>query len=186
MAFWILISLALALAMDAFAVSVASGAIIRERKIKHAFRISLFFGVFQGIMPVLGWVAGEQIVKYISNYDHWLAFVLLAFIGGKMIYEAVKNDPDKEKVNLEKLSVLFVAAIATSIDAMAAGLTLSFTDTQILYPAIVIGVVTFVMCLIGFGIGEKIGHLFERKIEVVAGLILIGIGVKIICDHMLK
>lgn len=184
MSYITVLSLAFALAMDAFAVSVASGAAFRDLHIAHTLRIALFFGIFQAIMPLIGYLAGQQIEHIISSYDHWVAFVLLITIGIKMIYEAFKID--KPVKNPAQISILLVLSIATSIDALAVGLTLSILDVSIILDIAIIGVITFVLSLIGVQIGKKIGHLFEGKIEIIGGIILIIIGLKILLQHFLE
>jgi putative Mn2+ efflux pump MntP len=184
MSFIEILIIAVAVAMDAFAVSIASGIAIHRMKIRHSLLIGGFFGFFQGLMPVLGWLGGESIEEIIEQWDHWLAFGLLVAVGIKMIYEAwlaKEKSPDYDPLNIYWL---FTLSIATSIDALAVGLTLSFVDSGIIFPILVIGAVTFVMSFVGTHVGSAFGHLLERKMEVVAGIILIGIGIKILFDHI--
>jgi len=181
-----IIIIAVGLAADAFAVSVSSGAIIEKLHLRHALRIAVFFGFFQGLMPWIGWKIGSLASDLIRSVDHWLAFALLCFIGGKMIYESRKLEEEIEKtINPLNIYVLFTLAIATSIDALAVGITFSFLNVSIVEPVIVIGIVTFIFSLAGTYIGEFFGHVFEDKIEFVGGLILIGIGTKILIEHTL-
>ena len=181
-----IIFIAIGLAADAFAVSVSSGAIIEKLRLRHALRIALFFGFFQGLMPWIGWKVGSLASDLIRSVDHWLAFVILCFIGGKMIYESRKLEEEIEKsINPLNIYVLFTLAIATSIDALAVGLTFSFLNISIVEPVIIIGIVTFIFSLAGTYIGEFFGHIFEDKIELIGGLILIGIGTKILIEHTL-
>lgn len=175
---------AFALAMDAFAVSIASGITIHNLKLRHAVTIAIWFGLFQALMPILGWVLGGQVVDYVRNYDHWIAFGLLSFIGAKMIYEAFKIAGAENKTNPLELYVLFVLSLATSIDAFAVGVSLAVLCVSIVLPVIVIGVITFFMSLAGVYIGDRFGHFFEKKIEVFAGIVLIGIGVKILLQDL--
>lgn len=172
--------------MDAFAVSVASGVTIKNLRIHHALRIAVAFGLFQAVMPVIGWLAGITLQDYVSGFDHWVAFVLLGFIGGKMIYEATRIEEAEEPANPLNYYVLFVLALATSIDALAVGITFAMLGTAIVTPIIVIGSVTFVLCLAGVYIGDVFGHFFEKKIEILGGLVLIGIGLKILLQHLLS
>jgi len=168
------------LAMDAFAVSISSGIAIKKLNIKNFIKIGSFLGVFQGIMPVLGWSFGKFFSKYIENYSKWIAFFLLLLIGGKMIYESfIIKENEEEKDVLSMINLLFLA-IATSIDALVVGITFSVLKIDIIKPAIIIGGVTFVMSVIGVYIGNKLGDLFENKIEIVGGVILILIGIKIL------
>jgi len=176
--------IACGLAMDAFAVSVTSGLTIRTCRMHHAIRIALFFGVFQAVMPVLGWIAARQFSHAIEAVDHWLAFCLLSFIGVKMIVESFRLKPPDRCINPLKLSVLLVLAVATSIDALAVGLSLAFLNVDIVTPVVVIGLVTFGFSLAGVWIGKTFGHLFEQKVEIIGGLILIAIGLKILVEHL--
>jgi putative Mn2+ efflux pump MntP len=176
--------IAVGLAMDAFAVSVASGFAIRPFRFRHAFRIALFFGAFQAIMPLIGWGMGFQIKDYITAIDHWAAFGLLSLIGMKMIYESVKMESNVKGIDLRRLPILFLLAVATSIDAFVVGITLALLKTTIIVPIFIIGSVTFVLSFIGVIIGDRFGHFFERRIEIVGGCILIGIGVKILVEHL--
>jgi putative Mn2+ efflux pump MntP len=171
--------------MDAFAVSVSSGVAIKNMHIKYAIRIGLFFGVFQALMPVFGWSAGRLAAGHIKRFDHWIAFGLLAFIGGKMIYEAFQLNEDSEEKDPHNIYILFTLAIATSIDALAVGVSFSFLDIQIITPVTIIGIITFIFSFAGTYIGNRLGHLFEDKLEIIGGLILIGIGLKILLEHTL-
>lgn len=179
-----IIFIAFGLAMDAFAVSITSGLIIKHLRVNNALKIAMFFGAFQAIMPLIGWSAGLSFRDFISGVDHWIAFGLLSIIGCKMIYESSKMGSNEKKIDPLNLYVLFILSIATSIDALAVGLSLSFLDVPIALPAIIIGVVTFLLSLLGVYLGNRIGHFFERKIELIGGLILIGIGIKILIEHL--
>jgi len=180
----IILFIAIGLAMDAFAVSITSGIRIRNLRIKHAFKIAIFFGSFQAFMPVIGWLAGLSLRDFISEIDHWIAFGLLSLIGCKMIYESITIDPSEKKLDPLNVYVLLILAIATSIDALAVGVSFAFLKVLIATPIIVIGIVTFLLSFIGVFIGNKLGHFFEKKIEIIGGLILIGIGVKILVEHL--
>jgi len=184
-----LLLIALGLSMDAFAVAVATGAIMGKTTGKlHlglALRMAAFFGGFQALMPIVGWLAGMGLRDYISAFDHWIAFGLLLFIGMKMVYEGMHLDEDGEKDSADhSLLVLLGLSIATSIDALAVGLSFSMLGVAIPVPALIIGVCTFSLTFAGVGIGAKVGHFFEKKIEIMGGLILIGIGAKILVDHL--
>lgn len=180
-----IILIAVGLAADSFAVSVGRGAIIEKLRLRHAMLIALFFGFFQGIMPWIGWKAGILASNFICAVDHWLAFGILLLIGGKMVYESHRLKEKVEEANPLNLYVLFSLAIATSIDALAVGITFSFLNIAIVEPVLVIGGVTFVFSLAGTYIGEYCGHIFEDKIELAGGLILIAIGCKILIEHTL-
>lgn len=185
MSFWTILLIALALAMDAFAVSVASGITIKTLRLRHALTLGAWFGAFQAIMPLIGWLAGLKLLAVIQGADHWVAFGLLTFVGGKMIYESFRIEAEEERTNLLALHVLFLLSLATSIDALAAGLSFAVLKVEILLPILVIGGVTFVTSFAGVLIGEKVGHFFEKKIELAGGLVLIGIGVKILVQHLM-
>jgi manganese efflux pump family protein len=180
-----IIFIALALSMDAFAVSISSGVTIRKMHLRHAFRIAGFFGLFQAFMPVAGWSIGRLAADFIQRYDHWVAFVLLIFIGLKMIYEASALDPEKDgRSDPLNIYILLTLAFATSIDAAAVGITMSFLKVAIILPAIIIGMITFIISFAGIYIGNKSGNFFGNKIEIIGGLVLIGIGIKILLEHL--
>ncbi|MDD2236176.1 MAG: manganese efflux pump MntP family protein [Kiritimatiellae bacterium] len=183
MTWWSILVLAVGLALDAFAVSVSSGIAIRQMRLRHAMLIAIFFGVFQAIMPILGWACGFFTRGFLGKYDHFIAFGLLTFIGGKMIVDAFRHEEEKTFNPLD-IYVLFALAVATSIDAFAVGITLSLLDIHIITPACIIGLITFVLSLAGVYIGDFFGHLFENKLEIAGGLILIGIGTKILIQHV--
>lgn len=176
--------LAFGLAMDAFAVSVASGIAMKNFRIDHALRMATAFGLFQAIMPVIGWLAGIAMQSFMSSFDHWVAFGLLTIIGAKMIYEATRIDDAESGSNPFALYVLLLLALATSVDALAVGITFAMLGSAILLPVAIIGSVTFVLCLAGVRIGNVSGHFFEKKIEIAGGLVLIGIGLKILFQHL--
>ena len=177
--------IAVALAMDAFAVSIASGVTIKQLKMRHALTIGAWFGLFQAVMPFIGWVSGVKLRAFIGGVDHWIAFALLFFIGGKMIYESFKIEEVEKRTDPLDMYVLFVLSVATSIDALAAGMSFAMLDVSIAMPVLVIGVVTFVMSVGGVWIGDKCGHLFEKRIEIFGGFLLIAVGVKILVSHFL-
>ena len=179
-----LLLIAFGLAMDAFAVSISNGITIKHQRTNHALRIGIFFGSFQALMPLIGWSAGLTLRDLISGVDHWIAFGLLSLIGCKMIYESTKMDAQKKETFSLSLWMLLMLSIATSIDALAVGISFAFLNISIVTPIIVIGTVTFMLSFLGVLIGNKAGHFFERKIEVIGGLILIGIGVKILIGHL--
>ncbi|HTX60956.1 MAG TPA: manganese efflux pump MntP family protein [Methanobacterium sp.] len=176
-----IIFLAVGLAMDAFSVSITRGLTLKCN-VKQALIIALFFGVFQAFMPVLGWLSGKQLEFLISTFAPWIAFFLLVIIGIKMIYEAL--NADEEVYNVFSFKELLVLSVATSIDAFAVGVTFAFLNVAILLPIIIIGLVTFLLSFIGVYIGKNIGHLFENKMEIVGGLILILIGFKILLENI--
>ena len=176
------------LAMDAFAVSICKGLAMRKVNKKQAVIIALFFGGFQAIMPVIGWLLCKGFQTYIEAFDHWIAFALLAFIGVKMIIETLREKEDD--VVIEEMDPpldmkeMLMLAIATSIDALAVGISLAALDRPIVESAAIIGVVTFVISIIGVYIGNFFGNRYKKRAELAGGIILVLIGVKILCEHM--
>lgn len=179
-----IICIAFGLAMDAFAVSITRGVTIKYLRIYSALAIATCFGAFQAVMPLIGWLAGLSLRNVISGIDHWIAFGLLCLIGFKMIYESFTVESRDKEINPLNVFVLLILSVATSIDALAVGISLSFLEISIAIPAIIIGTVTFLLTLLGVFIGKRFGHIFENKIEIIGGLILIGIGMKILIDHV--
>lgn len=182
-----LIGVAFGLAMDAFAVSIGVGLTLGRVDGRQTFRLAWHFGLFQALMPAIGWLAGLSIERWISPVDHWIAFLLLAGIGGKMIHEALRDRDVAEERDLcdpTRGMSLVILSVATSIDALAVGLSLGLLRQDIWYPAIVIGLVAGAMTVIGLQLGQRFGALLGKRMEVVGGLVLIGIGVKILVEHL--
>jgi len=177
--------IALGLAADAFSVSVASGVTYKRLGVKHALTMAAFFGAFQAIMPLLGALASLTIKAHIETYDHWIAFALLAAIGIKMIYESFKIKSIDQKSDPTGIAILLVLSVATSIDALAAGITLPLLKVPIATAVIIIGLVTFALSYCGVFIGKRFGHFFESKIEAAGGIILVALGTKILLQHLL-
>ncbi len=178
-----LILIAIALAMDSFAVSISTGSVLKQFHFKAMGKISFLFALFQGAMPVIGWYAGESFEEYIRDYDHWVAFVLLTVIGGKMIYESIWGEEETQYLDPYSFRKMATLAIATSIDAFAIGISFSVLNLEIVFPALIIGLVTFLFSFAGLTIGIKLGKAFGSKVELIGGLILIFIGVKILLEH---
>ncbi len=174
---------AFALAMDSFSVSITNGLANRTFKAGSALKIGLFFGLFQAIMPVIGWFAGIHVLDLISGFDHWIAFGLLAFIGCRMIYESVRGESEK-LLSSPGVGLLLTLSVATSIDALAVGLSFSFLRISIIVPAIVIGIVAFFLSFLGVYLGGKMGHFLRNRVEILGGLILMAIGIKILVEHL--
>jgi len=151
-----IVLIAVGLAMDAFAVSITSGITIKSLRINNALKIAIFFGLFQAVMPVIGWLAGLSLRDYISAIDHWIAFGLLSFIGCKMIYESIAIQSSKKEINPLNVYVLLVLSVATSIDALAVGVSFAFLKVSIVTPVIIIGTVTFFLSYLGVYIGDRI------------------------------
>ena len=183
MSFYEIVLISIGLAMDAFAVSVCKGLQMTKIDYKYTFIIALFFGFFQAAMPFLGWLAGKQFESYITSVDHWIAFVLLSFIGGKMIYEAVfdKDDDCGNKITYDFKEITMLA-VATSIDALAVGISFAFLQVNILFSASAIGIITFALSICGAIIGNRFGARFKTKAEIAGGVILICIGLKILLE----
>jgi len=177
--------IAVGLAMDAFAVSIASGSVCKELRPRYALRMALFFGGFQAFMPLIGSLAGTGLHSAIAAYDHWVAFGLLGAIGGKIIYGSFRFERSAEQLDPAKITILLMLSVATSIDALAVGVTLSIITNSVIRVVVIIGVVTFVLSLAGTQLGRKVGHFFESRIEAAGGVILIVIGVKILIQHLL-
>ncbi len=187
MNFFLVIVIALALAMDAFAVSVGISLSHEKITIRQTLRLASLFGFFQFMMPLIGWYATQNILmKYIEPFDHWVAFSLLAIIGGKMIYESFKRGKKIKNIKADPTRgiSLLVLSVAASIDALAVGLSLAALHVAILYPAVVIGLVAFSMTVLGVNIGPFFGRIIGKRAELMGGLILILIGVKTLSEHL--
>ena len=175
------------LSMDAFAVSVCKGLAMKKVNKKQAVVIGLYFGGFQALMPFLGWLLGIRFQKYIVSVDHWIAFVLLVFIGGKMVVEAVREKGEKEIGEMDlplNHKEMLVLAVATSIDALAVGITFAFLDVPIAEAVIIIGCTTFVLSILGVVVGNYFGSRYKKKAEITGGIILILMGLKILLEHL--
>ncbi|MDD6615824.1 MAG: manganese efflux pump MntP family protein [Lachnospiraceae bacterium] len=176
--------LAVGLSMDAFAVSVCKGLAMARCDVKKAMTCGIWFGGFQALMPAIGYVLGRQFVDYITAIDHWIAFVLLAFIGGNMIREAVSGEEEETDDSLD-IKTMFLLAVATSIDALAVGITFAFLPgTNIVAAVSFIGIVTFVLSSLGVKIGNVFGMRYKKKAEIAGGAILLILGVKILLEHL--
>ena len=190
--------IAVGLSMDAFAVAICKGLGMRRLNVRHALVIGLFFGGFQALMPTLGWLLGAQFAAIVTPVDHWIAFILLAFIGAKMVIDALRSDDDDDSgasetddageipstENKLDLRELFGLAIATSIDALAVGITFAFLSVDIVPAASFIGTVTFVLSVVGVAIGNQFGARWEKPSSIVGGVVLILIGLKILLEHL--
>lgn len=173
--------IAVGLAADTFAVSVARSIPDKKFLLKKSLTIALYFGFFQGMMLIIGWFLGSQVLDLVSSIDHWIALALLCFIGGKMIYESrVLDQPDGD-IDQKTLLIL---SVATSIDALAIGLSFSFLKVAIFEAVIIVGVLTFLLSILGCFLGRTIGHKIKSKAEIFGGIILILIGIKILLEHL--
>jgi len=180
-----LIGIAVGLAMDAFAVSIGAGLTLKTVDARQTLRLAWHFGLFQALMPIIGWLAGLSVERWIAPVDHWIAFGLLAVIGGKMIHEALKDDDEEtRRGDPTKGWSLVLLSVATSIDALAVGLSLALLDVSIWWPAVVIGLVAGAFTTVGMQLGKRFGALLGRRMESVGGIVLIAIGVKILVEHL--
>lgn len=186
MGFFEIFMIGVGLSMDAFAASVCKGLNMRRMNIKNMLVIGLFFGGFQALMPAVGWVLGKQFENYITSVDHWVAFALLVFIGGKMIYDVFEDkgeDDYGEKTDRVDVKEIFTLAIATSIDALAVGISFAFLQVDIVKAASVIGITTFLLSAAGVAVGNIFGAKYEKKATLAGGIILVLIGLKILLEH---
>lgn len=179
-----IVLIAIALGMDAFAVAMSAGAYLVSVDGRQTFRMSFHFGLFQALMPLLGWLAGMQLLASISVFDHWLAFGLLVFIGGKMLHAAIRREESRIRADVTRGWSLVTLSVATSIDAFAVGLGLAVLDYGIVVASLVIGVVAAVMTVAGLKLGARLSARFGRRMEFLGGLILIGIGMRIVLEHL--
>ena len=175
--------IAVGLSMDAFAVSVCKGLAMPKCTFKKAAIVGLWFGGFQALMPAIGYILGAQFQEAIASIDHWIAFVLLALIGGNMIHEALDNDEEEADASLD-VKTMFLLAVATSIDALAIGITFAFLKVNIIPAVCFIGIVTFIISFAGVKIGNVFGARYKNKAEIVGGVILILLGMKILLEHL--
>ena len=180
--------LGVGLSMDAFAVSVCKGLGMRKLDKKQALIIGLYFGGFQALMPLIGWLLGSQFQQYITSIDHWIAFILLGFIGGKMMVEAVREWNEEETVEVMDAPIdhknMLVLAVATSIDALTVGITFAFLGTPIVEAITIIGITTMVISIAGVVVGNFFGSRYKSKAEFIGGLILVLLGLKILLEHL--
>ncbi len=174
--------ISIGLAMDCLAVSISSAVTIKEVKLSDGLRVGLFFGGFQGGLALLGWLGASSFATLVESVDHWIAFILLAIIGIKMIKEGMEEE-ESSGMNHRNLRVLLILSIATSIDSLAIGISFSFLGISIILPVIMIAIVSFIFAFAGTFIGQKAGEKLEGKMEIIGGLILIGLGLKILLEH---
>ncbi len=186
MSFVCILGIAVALAMDCFAVTLGLACGARGLTMRQAVRMAAYFGGFQFSMTAAGWLAGERLIGLIRDFDHWVALGLLAIVGGRMIYESFEHDGEEKAWRPDRTqgSRLLMLALATSVDSLAVGLSLGVVRTGIVYPAAVIGATSFVLTVVGARLGPVLGRVVGRRAELLGGLILIGIGVKILIEHL--
>ncbi len=185
MPLWTLLLLALGVSADAFAVALGKGLAVRRNVLRNALVLAAAFGLFQALMPLLGWMLGAAFADVIAPFDHWIAFVLLAAVGGKMLWEALhKEEDDEASEDGFTVREVLILSVATSIDALAVGVSLSFFDISIWFAIAVIGVVTFLCSVVAVLIGHRVGTRYRRPAEIIGGLVLIGIGASILIEHL--
>jgi len=184
MTFIEIVLIAVGLAMDAFAVSICAGTNELTKGKRPTFRLSFHFGLFQFFMPVIGWFLGTGIQKYIEDYDHWIVLILLSYVGIKMIKSGFDKNSEIEKGDLSKGLNLVMVSIATSIDALAVGISLAMLQSGIWYPSIIIGVITAGLSVLGVQLGNKLGSKFGKRMEILGGIILVLIGIRILITHI--
>lgn len=179
------VSIGIGLAMDAFAVSLGIGTGGQANNHRAKFRMAFLFGWFQMMMTVLGWLAGSTIAGLIHQFDHWIAMALLAYVGGNMIRSGLNPEVQSYSYDPSRGKILVILAVATSIDAMAVGLSMAMLHTSVWIPSIIIGVVTFILSGLGLLAGDRLGTKFGKRMEIVGGLLLIGIGLRVLATHLL-
>lgn len=176
--------LAVGLSMDAFAAALCQGLCMNKLNLRHTAVIALFFGGFQALMPLLGWLLGRQFQAYITSFDHWIAFGLLSVLGGKMVYEGFKKSDECETCHPFSVKRVFLLAVATSIDALAAGVTFAFLKTDIVPTVLLIGTITFGLSFAGVAVGNRFGTSLANKADIFGGAALVLIGLKILLEHL--
>jgi len=184
MTFIEIVLIAVGLAMDAFAVSICAGTNELTKGKRPTFRLSFHFGLFQFFMPIIGWFLGSGIQNYIEDYDHWVVLILLSYVGIKMIKSGFDKNSEVQKGDLSKGMNLVMVSLATSIDALAIGISLAMLNTGIWYPSLIIGIITAGLSVIGVQLGNKLGSKFGKKMEIIGGIILILIGIRILISHI--
>jgi len=172
------------MAMDCFAVSIACGMALKKLTFRPVFNIAFFFGLFQAVMPLIGWLVGSTFQHLIENCDHWIAFGILLLLGGRMIWENYHGKPGKKKLNPYKLRIILILAVATSIDALAVGLSFAFLKYNLILSVLVIGLASLLFSLLGIFLGHRYHHHIKIPAELIGGLVLIGIGTKILLEHL--
>ena len=175
--------ISIGLAMDAFAIAICKGLSMKKLDLKKAIIIGTYFGIFHAVMPIIGYFLGATFEILVTKIDHWITFILLIFIGANMIKESFEKESKNCNDNVD-FKTMVVLAVATSIDALAVGITFNFFKVNLLLSAIIIGIVTFILSILGVKIGNKFGHKYQNKAEFIGGFVLILIGVKILVEHL--
>jgi manganese efflux pump family protein len=179
-----ILGIALGLSMDAFAVSLAAAVTLPRVTPRHVFRLAFHFGLFQCLMPIIGWLAGRQVAPWIEAFDHWLAFGLLSFVGGRMLWEAWSDEHEAARVDPTRGWMLVTLSVATSLDALAVGLSLAFVGVSVWTPSVVIGLVTGTLTACGLRFGSRLGQRWGRRAEIAGGVVLLLIGLKILAGDL--
>ena len=179
-----IIFISVGLALDALAVSLCIGAARLATSARPIFRLAFHFGLFQALMPLLGWLAGHHLAETVEAWDHWIAFTLLAFVGGRMVHGGIRGEQESYQRDPTKGAVLILLSIAVSIDALAVGFSLAMLKVAIWLPSVIIGLITAALSLLGLLIGHRLGARFGKRTEIVGGVVLIGIGLKILLSHL--
>jgi putative Mn2+ efflux pump MntP len=178
--------LAIGLSMDSFAVSVGCGLAEQKVSFQHAMKIAFSLAFFQGLFPIIGWLLGTEVKVYVESADHWIAFILLAYLGGKMVLESLRKDDCDKMSDIYSFRHIMTLSIATSIDALVVGFSYALASSETIFGgAVIIGAVTFFFAMLGIRIGKDVGEKFGKKVELLGGIILIGIGTKILIEHTL-
>ncbi len=184
MSFFAVFLIGISLSMDAFAVSIAKGMCIKNNRFRCALQLAFWFGLFQAMMPLIGWLGGRLFESMITSIDHWIAFLLLGVIGANMIRESLKPDEEEEQSSSLTLSHVLLLAVATSIDALAVGITFAFLKVNILSSIAIIGCTTFILSFIAVYLGSQLGNVLKKYAGIFGGIILILIGTKILVEHL--
>ena len=184
MDFLTILFIALGLSVDSFVVSVTSGLLIKKAKFISFIKFCFVLALFQAIMPIIGWLLGKEIKVLVESADHWIAFILLLIIVGKMIWDGTKKVEKRKKFDPLNNLILLGLGLATSLDALVIGLSFGFLDVKIIYPVLIIGITTFIVAVIGIFIGGKLQKTVDLRLEIFGGLVLIGIGIKILIEHL--
>jgi putative Mn2+ efflux pump MntP len=180
----LILPIAVSLGLDAFSVAMGASVFPTEDEGRRAFRLVFHFGLFQGGMALLGWLVGRSIEPIIADYDHWVAFLLLAYVGGRMLRAGWRGDIESSRADPSRGVMLVMMSVGTSIDALAIGMSLALSGSEILYPSLIIGLVAAVMTYIGLRIGHGLGLRFGHRVQIVGGLVLIFIGVRVVLSHL--
>lgn len=183
MSFISCVIIAIGLSIDSFVASVSAGIFVRKNILRLSIKIAVILALFQGVMPFLGWLAGNSFKSYITTYDHWVAFIMLSIIGGKMIYEGIKESDEVKKFDPTRTIIIIGMGVATSIDALIIGVGFGILQVSIIFPVVIIGITTFLFSILGVAVGRKFGKKYNSKLEIFGGAVLFLLGIKILIEH---